>query len=136
MRGLRLGRFGLLLVVLGAVVSCSTGTKMASVSGKVTYKGKPLKAGQIVFIDSKGKSAGAEIGADGRYEVKAAVGENAVMVESQGSAGAAVKSAEGYSKSMPGKSLIPERYQSPATSGLKYTVKAGDNTNVDFNLTD
>ena len=56
----------------------------APVSGRATYNGKPVRAGQIVFMNATGYPAVAELDGDGRYHLEAAIGENTVTVESRG----------------------------------------------------
>jgi hypothetical protein len=66
------------LSVVLAVAGCSgdpNPTKLGKVYGKVTYKGKPVEAGHIVFTPStdkggaSGQSATGEIASDGSYEL-------------------------------------------------------------------
>ncbi len=53
---------------------------MAPVSGKVTYRGKPLPFGQIVMVHTAGPMQAGEIRSDGSYAIEAPVGENRVMI--------------------------------------------------------
>jgi hypothetical protein len=65
------------LVCLTAFVATSgCGRKTGEVSGTVTFKGKPLPAGKIVFSDGKGRTGTGNI-VDGQYTVAGApVGDN------------------------------------------------------------
>jgi hypothetical protein len=52
------------------------------VSGKVTYKGAPLKGGTVGFVDSNGRVMGAALEGDGTYSIKnLPTGEYKVTVE-------------------------------------------------------
>ena len=77
-RKLRLGCYcaaGLLLVCLAACLGCGTG--LATVEGTVTFDGKPVESGSIVFepADGAGPSAGGQI-QNGKYQL---AGEAGVM---------------------------------------------------------
>jgi hypothetical protein len=137
-RGALVSVLGLVLALLGMQAGCG-GVKLAPVSGRVTYKGKPVKSGRVMFLSTNGVSGTGEFDGDGRYQLKAAVGENTVMVESRGLGKPLAKSSPeggpGYVKTAPGRLLIPERYFSPMNSGLKFTVQGGENT-ANFDLTD
>jgi hypothetical protein len=131
---------GLVLALLGMQAGCG-GVKKAPVSGQVTYKGKPVRTGQVIFLTANGFSAVSELDGDGRYHLEAAVGQNMVTVESRGvgkpltKGGPGKGPGSGYTKMVPGKLLIPERYISPTNSGLKFNVQEGQNT-ADFTLKD
>jgi hypothetical protein len=129
---------GLVPILLGMQAGCG-GVRKAPVSGRVTYKGKPVKTGQILFLGPHGYATGSELDGDGHYELQAAVGENAVTVESRGVgkpvARRGPEGGPGYVKMAPGRLLIPERYISPMKSGLKLNVQSGPNT-ADFDLAD
>ena len=75
---LRLGCYcaaGVLLVCLAACLGC--GTSLATVEGTVTFDGKPVESGSIVFepADGAGPSAGGQI-QNGKYKL---AGEAGVM---------------------------------------------------------
>ena len=61
-------RWGLLLVLLAGVGGCG---RTAKVTGKVSYQGRPVTYGSVIFIDGT-KAAGrmGVIGADGSYTVE------------------------------------------------------------------
>jgi hypothetical protein len=130
--------FGLVLALLGMQAGCH-GAKRAPVSGRVTYKGKPVKTGHIMFLSTNGMPATGELDGDGHYRLQAAIGENTVTVESRGLGKPLAKSppdaGPGYVKTAPGRLLIPERYFSPMNSGLRFAVQQGENT-ANFDLTD
>jgi hypothetical protein len=91
------------------------------VSGKVTFKGKPLAGGKIRFVPAK-KSAAveAEIQADGTYEAKGVpVGEARVVIQPS-------------DKSV----KLPARYADAKTSGLTYEVKKEGDNYLDIDLND
>jgi hypothetical protein len=130
---------GLVLALLGMQTGCG-GIKKAPVSGRVTFRGKAVKSGKVIFLGPHGYSMGSDLDGDGRYQLQAAVGENTVTVESRGVGTPVTKlsgpeGGPGYVKTAPGKLLIPERYISPTHSGLKFNVQSGQNT-ADFALTD
>lgn len=117
----------------------------------VTFDGKPVPAGsQVLFMGSKGGyTAIGVVGADGTYrlayQVAAGlpVGEYAVQVAPPADAGGAGPSddpaemARRMNLSGKGggaaKGPFPQRYAAAGTSGLSFTVGAGDNT-ADFAL--
>ena len=129
---------------------------LAKVHGKVTYQGKPLTAGSVLFVPvapkeegSRDYPAGGQIGQDGSYELTtvnpgdgAAVGDHKVVVISM--TGGAESPTGFYDGSAPQakptksatlKSAIPAKYAAPETTPLSFTVKPGDNAH-DIDLTD
>lgn len=80
-------RFGffLLAAVLTVASGCSsTEDPAVTVSGKVTFDGKPLPSGTINFVpaDGQGASAGAQI-TEGTYEANVTPGSKTVMIVAQ-----------------------------------------------------
>jgi hemoglobin len=79
----------------------------ASVSGKVTFKGKPLPDGTVTFVPDKGPVVTAAIAEDGSYTAKdVAPGSYTLAVTSM-------------------KVALPAKYSGPETSPLKVEVKDG-----------
>jgi hypothetical protein len=106
----------------------------APVSGKVTYRGKPLGMGRIMFFHPSGHAAGAELAADGTFQLTSYQGQNQVAVECLETdlpGSTKVRSRMGTDKS-----LIPDRYANYSTSGLTFDVKPGSNEKADVNLKD
>jgi hypothetical protein len=115
--------------VLGAyALGCSQESvdpNRTTVSGVITYDGKPLPAGTVSFESSeKGIATSAPI-KDGLYSTdRAPTGKVAVGVDT-----APIQ----YGN--PAKFVaIPVRYADSATSNLTVQIKPGDNKNVDFDL--
>ncbi|HKB00588.1 MAG TPA: carboxypeptidase-like regulatory domain-containing protein [Gemmataceae bacterium] len=145
-----------LALLLAVLAGCSPGT--GNVSGKVTYKGQPLPGAIVTFQPADpGKNAmTVALDKESRYSVTLPAGEVRLTVdtrvnvpkasmpmvppnlekEAQAKDGEkdAPKGEDGGRRS--GKFVpIPERYASVELSGLKFTVKAGDQTQ-DIDLTD
>ncbi|HJZ93669.1 MAG TPA: hypothetical protein VKE40_22530 [Gemmataceae bacterium] len=81
-RGRLLARLGALVPLLVAL-GCSAGT--GKVSGQVTYKGKPVPAGRVLFrpADSRQNSVPAELDAEGKYSVVLPAGEVSVSIDNR-----------------------------------------------------
>lgn len=89
----------------GVVFLSGCGKSTGSVSGKVTFKGAPLKAGTVGFVDLSGKSVGGAIDSEGRFLVRSIpAGEYTVTIET---ASAKPHDATGGYGTMPGKSAPP-----------------------------
>jgi len=146
MFSLRAGSRCVRLVVLGVIlcvpglVGCG-GSKKASVSGKITYKGEPLGNGTVVFIGEKSAGGSSPIGADGSYKMRdVPVGPMKITVETVPSRPAPktpnmpkapnmpeMPPMPGQENAAPGKYVkIPDRFKDPAKSGLTYDVTPGD----------
>ena len=72
------------MLLLTAVAGCGSGT--GTVKGQVTFQGKPLSGGTIMFapVDSKHNSVSREIDENGNFEVpNVPVGEARVSVDNQ-----------------------------------------------------
>jgi hypothetical protein len=144
---------GLACVLLGG---CNNGPKYVPVSGRVTFKGKPVTTGVIMFYPENGRPSVGSIAEDGTYSLDsptpgALIGDHKVTIESTkvhpGSTTEAPKSVEeemamakkGYPPGrwlVAGKLdwLVPEKYSRRETSTL--TAKVEDKTNViDFDIT-
>jgi len=129
---------GLLLLPLLAALGCS-GNNRASVTGKVTFDGKPLKEGRILFVPDQanpGPSAGAPI-RDGTYSVAAAngvfIGKNKVQINAVRGTGSKIPS-----PFTPGEmidevaEMIPKRYN--INTEFSREIKPGANQ-FDFDMT-
>jgi hypothetical protein len=130
------------LIWVGVACGCESGMEaLAPVRGKVTYQGRALSTGVIVFTPdpergSSGPVARAEIQPDGSYALStrdlpgAASGWHRVtLVALELPSGEVPRGPF----TMP-RSLLPERYRDPQLSGLVRKVKAGEENRIDFDL--
>jgi hypothetical protein len=148
---------GLLMAfALGFVVLASGCSSHASVSGKVTYQGRTLNGGTVLFASTQGKgSETATIGEDGTYSfariptgpvkisvetktAQPATGKNAPPPNMQPPKGVPLPSGAqsgvyGQSQKKVKVELIPEHFGDPEKSGATYTVVSGSQThNIDL----
>jgi len=136
-------RVGLLSLIALAFIpmSCgSDGPEMASVSGSVTYQGKPVPMGTVTFVakDANHRNAIGYIDANGRYKLQTEVpGDGAQVGEYDVTVYSHDEKILDYKPKVPipPKILTPEKYENPRTSGLKGTVQRGSNT-VNLDLID
>jgi hypothetical protein len=114
-----------------SILACSPPT--GSVSGKVTYKGQPLKGGYVAFINSSGgQTFSAPIQEDGSYQIpKITGGSYKVTVETESlkpqgeTKGVPFK---GVSKEGPPKEYLPPKLNlpvNPADYGYKMATPGG-----------
>jgi hypothetical protein len=134
--GIRRARVAAVLAAL-TIVGCG-GRYDSTVTGVVSVDGKPLNVGLVTFdpLDS-GSSAYGNISTDGTYTLYTGREQGLTSGEYGVSVTAYEPSAAPGPKGGPppmGKALVAERYRSPSTSGLKLTVKPGDNK-LDLELT-
>jgi hypothetical protein len=119
----------LLLVVLG----CEQAPDLRTVEGTITYAGKPLDHGMVMFQPSTGRPVGAGIQPDGRYSISLPPGDYDVIVN------APPKLPEGFKEGdplpPPDPNPVPAKYSRKETSGLSAKVAAGSAPQtVDFVL--
>jgi len=134
----------LVLLALLTASGCSRGT--GTVTGKVTFKGKTLKAGNIAFVSSTPgvQSKSTTIDTEGNYKIEnMPTGEVTITVETESINPAGKMAAPRY-KPPPGQKApegfetgdppaeaakryvwIPPKYADWQKSGLKYEVKPG-----------
>ncbi|HVW02059.1 MAG TPA: hypothetical protein VHB77_17040 [Planctomycetaceae bacterium] len=125
----------MLCAVLLTTTGCSRGggdgPKLYPVAGRVTFDGKPVASGEIVFAATDGSHiAGAQI-VDGEYSLKAAAGKKKVQIT-------ALRDVPGeFREDNPGESVqvremyIPPQYNSQ--SMLEVNVeKANEDVNFDL----
>jgi len=131
-------------------------SERAKVHGKVTYKGKPLPFGSVLFMpvevpkDGLMEPASGQIEPDGSYaltspEGGAILGEHKVIVYAvepatpaagaQPPANADPSAAPAQAKMKSLKNLVPQKYAAPDTTPLTRKVVAGENT-IDLEITD
>jgi hypothetical protein len=122
---------------LATAAGCSPklGLETAPVSGKVTYKGKPLPNGTVMFVPGEGPAAYGEIGKDGAYRLStgnidgAVLGNHKVSITALQNVGEALPEQRSPTPS----SLLPAKYLNHENSGLTAEVKRGKNE-VNFDL--
>ena len=138
------GRASLLVLSAALAITpmaCSrSGPELASVTGKVTYQGKPVMKGTVSFVatEPSRRNATGLLDPNGMYKLQteepgdgAELGDYDVTIFSHD------EPILDYTPKEPvkPKPLVPTKYESPKTSGLKRTVKSGSNT-MNFELTD
>ncbi|NLF06672.1 MAG: hypothetical protein GX594_01660 [Pirellulaceae bacterium] len=110
----------------------------APVHGRVTYQGKPVVEGTIIFHPEKGRQSIGEIAPDGTYKLTtfepgdgALLGKHRVSIEARRITETILPNgAYGPPKV---EWLVPEKYSRLDGSTLTAEVKPGDNT-IDFDL--
>lgn len=138
----------LLCVTLLSTYGCGDGhPKRSPVTGTVSYNGKPLSIGSLVFVpEAGGTAAQGKIARDGSYEMGTFDRDNLddgvipgrykVMITaltSPGGSGLPEDEIDGNSAPV---SVIPEWYGDLEKSGLVVTVEADKANTIDFPLTD
>lgn len=134
--------------VFGIAGGCSNESSMGNVQGTVTYDGKPLKHGAIIFEVDGNRPAYGQIEEGQIVNVSTftandgvPVGEAKVAVNSVSEPGSGNGSGPSGPSDRPGetggivagKNQLPLRYANPATSGLTATITAGEN-DLSFDL--
>ncbi len=132
-RGMRVVIYFGSLWLLSGLAGCGEGGDefpTGTVSGKVTFDGKPVTEGKISFINEElGYGAGATLGSDGSYQLEEGrgirLGDYKVAVRPPLVGGSPEDPDDPPKpKEMPN---IPEKYRQFETSGLSAAVKEGGN---------
>lgn len=131
-----LGRYPALALATAALLvlsGCGSDglPNMVPIRGEVTYNGKPLNHGRVVYLPkdpTKCRQASGPIKADGTFELTtqkggdgAMFGDYEIVVFSRGSDnGSQAKTREEYEAAMKNSATesIPERFMDPSTSGV------------------
>jgi hypothetical protein len=104
----------------------------AIVRGKVTLDGKPLDKGTISFTPTRGRASAASINSDGSFKLSTyGVDDGAIVGQNRAAVFIGSDTESSDARVTP---LIPDRYASPATSGLVYEVKAGQTNDFHVEL--
>lgn len=127
----------LFLVVLGCGRS---GPETYPVTGTVSYQGKPLPLGIVMFVPKQGPSSKpAAIDEQGHYRLDATAGEHRVAVVAMpprtgGRPDPTIEGGYDYTGVPEAKSLIPKKYNHPGTSEIQVVVKAQAMNTIDIVL--
>ncbi|RIK75970.1 MAG: hypothetical protein DCC67_14525 [Planctomycetota bacterium] len=126
--------FALLVVAAG----CSGSSFESQVEGTVTLDGERVGPGTVVFAPADGKSNPADgaIQLDGSYFLKTSreLGLKPGVYKASVTVFDQPEIKPGERSMTPAKMVTPPKYADPATSGLEFTVKPGQNT-IDIGLT-
>ena len=136
-----LGIYGVLpalVFTMAFTIGCGAKSeKVYEVTGTVSYQGSGLSTGVVVLFPQKGRPLDpAKIGPDGVYLLQAPAGSYRVAVVAMSDA----PREEGEKQIPPeasataGRSLIPQDYGHPRTSGLQITVEADKPNQINLPL--
>jgi len=134
------------ILAAGLVISgCSGSAKTAAVTGRVTYKDKPVAKASVSFTPAEGATPAANgiTDEDGRFTLStfgindgALPGKYRVAIIARGPDRPLRPGELGSGmpgETMPGEPTIPTKYFAPDSSGLTYEVKRGKNQ-ADFDF--
>jgi hypothetical protein len=125
------------VALMAAIAGCDgQGAGLASVKGTVTYQGRPLEEGRIVFQPPQGRPSSGAIKAGQIVEVTTfKLGDGAPA----GPVKVAIQATKPDPKDPTGMatiSLLPTKYADPASSGLTATLERGKPNELTFSLSD
>ncbi|MEN6407055.1 MAG: hypothetical protein ABFC77_11360 [Thermoguttaceae bacterium] len=129
----------MLAIIVATFAGCGgkRGRELAPVSGKVTYQGKPLQFGTVLFQPDRGQYAVGKIRQDGSFQMMtpgegdgAPIGKHCVRITCREKQ----NSDRTVGERPLGELLIPEKYNSCATSGITVEVRPGANDPVILDL--
>ncbi|MBN2295991.1 MAG: hypothetical protein JXM70_26400 [Pirellulales bacterium] len=130
----------LFAAAMTSLTGCGKKRELAPLSGKVLYKGQPLRFGTVVFEHEYGQPATGAIQPDGTFTLTTrgegegtAVSTSRVRVACYEGQNPSSQAAAGEVATL-GRSLIPEKYTSFETSGLSVRVRSGANDPVILEL--
>ncbi len=132
-------------VLLSTLTGCGDGHPARSlVTGTVSYNGKPISIGSLVFVPvGGGPSAQGKVARDGSYEMGTfdeddgvIPGNYKVMIVALTSSGGSGLPEDEVKANNEPVSVIPEWYGDLEKSGLLVTVTADKPNTIDFPLTD
>jgi hypothetical protein len=115
-------------LVAAALLAGACGcARTATVTGKVTYQGRPVTHGSVVFRSADKTARSGVIGPDGSYTVQGVhPGEVKVAVLSRDPSKARGKrTPEERAEAKKSWFPLPRKFEDPETSGVGYTVEAG-----------
>lgn len=121
-----------LIWLVSTLAGCGGGAPEAptgTASGKVTFKQAPLTSGRVNFVATNGGASGfGDLGSDGTFTItgKLPVGDYSVHLTPAGLEDAPPSENPAQDQQTPLDS-ISKKYQDPATTDLKATVKEGKN---------
>lgn len=132
--------FFVLMVLSVIATGCGGGMPMGKVTGKVTFKGRPVGEGTVRFQPKLGPAAAGPLSSDGSYELTTKTPHDGTVV---GSHTVTIQPLMPFNMDMESRKIIskpkaipiPEKYRDPATSGLTAEVKSGQNE-VNFEIGD
>jgi len=120
-----------LALVFVAFIGCNRGEPLGKVFGTVTSSGEPLPAGSVVFSNSeRGIHIMARLSGDGNYRLQTAKGIGLPLGDYQVSVCPPIAEPVmpgAPQAAAPPRVRIPEKFKRPETSGLKLTVREGEN---------
>jgi hypothetical protein len=114
-----------ILTTLLLLIGCGN-TNVGTVSGTVTYKGQPVRSGDVNLISARGDAARVSIREDGSYNVPdpLPIGEYQVAI----TAPVSEPPAPGTKPKPVPPFDVPAKYRDTSTSKLTLQVKPGKNT--------
>ena len=115
------GLLGFLVLTAG----CTAEKPIASVTGTVTYNGKPQTAGSVNFLSSTGSAGQALLDGSGGYKIDGPLDPGDYRVYLL--APVPEQRAPGTKTPPPPKLGVAAKFLNPATSGVKVTLKPGQN---------
>lgn len=132
---MRLNRLFLLAWIASVLLATGCGRSdrhLGQVRGTVSYQGKPLAAGAVVFEVSgarqaQGKIVNGKITEAGTFATDDGVPEGMARIAVFANEAAPAKSSALSPSMNVGKSLIPKKYNDPSTSGLTWKIESGNN---------
>lgn len=130
------------IVALGASGCHKQSRKRAPLSGKVTYRGQPLRWGTVLVEHGYGQPATARIQPDGTFEFVTRGEGPGVAVGKWRMCVACYEGQDGAGRDFPnqpttlGQSSIPEKYTDFETSDLAVEVHPGKNQPLAIDLTE
>ncbi len=131
-----------MFAVLTAMAGCGDGgPPMAPVAGTVTYNDSPLEGASVIFMPDSGQPATGTTDAGGRFTLNTSGESGAVL----GPGKVAITAVEqlivvegreptAHELANMSRSLIPEKYGHPVTSGLTAEVRDDEENEFTFDL--
>jgi hypothetical protein len=130
-----------MLLVISAlgVPGCGPGRERGTLTGTVTFQGRPVTDGVVIFSDNANAVfMNYDIQPDGTFEVTTAEGKGIWAGTYRVAVAPKLADPEmgviAQPAVIPRPSDIPPRYWKPETSGIEFEVKEGENRPLDIEL--
>ena len=107
------------------------GPALYTVSGKVTFQGRTVPTGLVVFVPEEGKTSSSPIAEDGSYLLETISGKHRVGITAIPEPPPGIEDPMQYRSPPP---LVPSRYNRPDQSGLVVEVKPSKENRIDLPL--